>query len=145
MHPLPPGLSSDPWPSAFRARITEATLLHQATPRRTVTSDCRPSSILPHEVACTCTLPSLSKGRPMAIPVGKQLDADKCPPILRSIDELWGYRCTSLHARHAYTNSLPAHIAARRLTDIYEMRTEERNQPLANGHPVRSFSAENDP
>ena len=32
----------------------------------------------------------------MAIPVGKQLDTDKCPPILRSIDELWGYRCTSL-------------------------------------------------
>eukprot|EP00964_Phaeocystis_antarctica_P060409 scaffold36033_cov49-Phaeocystis_antarctica.AAC.1 len=35
--------------------------------------------------------------------------------------------------RHAYTNSLPAHIAARRLTDIHEMRTEERSQPLSNG------------
>lgn len=47
----------------------------------------------------------------MAIPVGKQLDADKCPPILRSIDELWGCR----------------------LTDIYDMRNEERSQPLADG------------
>ena len=27
----------------------------------------------------------------------------------------------------------PPHIAARRLTDIYEMRMEERSQPLANG------------
>ena len=35
----------------------------------------------------------------MVIPVGTQLDADKCPPILRSIDELWGYRCTSPAAR----------------------------------------------
>ena len=32
-----------------------------------------------------------------------------------------------------YTHSLPAHIAARRLTDIHEMRTEERSQPLSNG------------
>ena len=32
-----------------------------------------------------------------------------------------------------YTHSLPAHIAARRLTDIHEMRTEERSQPFANG------------
>ena len=44
----------------------------------------------------------------MAIPVGKQLDADRCPPILRSIDELWGYRCTSPapHGTPLYTHSL---------------------------------------
>ena len=27
----------------------------------------------------------------LAVPVGKRLDTDKCPPILRSIDALWGY------------------------------------------------------
>ena len=70
----------------------------------------------------------------MAIPVGKQLDADKCPPILRSIDELWGCRCTSPAARTlTLTRDSPAHIAARRLTDIYDMRNEERSQPLADG------------
>ena len=70
----------------------------------------------------------------MAIPVGKQLDADKCPPILRSIDELWGCRFTSPAARTlTLTRDSPAHIAARRLTDIYDMRNEERSQPLADG------------
>ena len=71
----------------------------------------------------------------MAIPVGKQLDSDKCPPpILRTIDELWGCRWTSCPA-HAYrlTRLTSAHIAVRRQTDIYDMPKEERSQPLANG------------
>ena len=59
----------------------------------------------------------------MVIPVGTQLDADKCPPILRSNDKLWGCRFTSPAARTlTLTRDSPAHIAARRLTDIYDMR-----------------------
>ena len=39
------------------------------------------------------------KDETLAVPVGKRLDTDKCPPILRSIDALWGYRCSRPAAR----------------------------------------------
>ena len=69
------------------------------------------------------------KEETLTIPVGKRLEADKCPPILRSIDELWGYRCTPL-APYAYTPPHTACCRAGRRTDISEMRKEERSQPL---------------
>ena len=34
----------------------------------------------------------------LAIPIGKKLASDVCPPILRRIDELWGYRCAACTA-----------------------------------------------
>ena len=72
------------------------------------------------------------KGETLAIPVGKRLDTDRCPPILRSIDALWGYRCSRPAARSIAPHS-PAHVAARRLADLADMRMEERSQPLTDG------------
>lgn len=72
------------------------------------------------------------KDATLAIPVGKRLDTDRCPPILRSIDTLWGYRCRRPAARLLPPHS-PAHVAARRLADISDMRMEERSQPLTDG------------
>ena len=57
------------------------------------------------------------KDETLAIPVGKRLDTDRCPPILRSIDALWGYRCRRPAARLLPPHS-PAHVAARRRAEF---------------------------
>ena len=43
-------------------------------------------------------------GETLATPVGKRLETDRCPPILRSIDALWGYRCSRLPSPAARTS-----------------------------------------
>ena len=74
----------------------------------------------------------------MAIPVGKQLDADRCPPILRSIDELWGYRCTSPapHGTPLYTHSLTrAYSHAQAIRHLRDAHGGEEPASRRRPHP----------
>ena len=65
----------------------------------------------------------------VTIPVGKRLEAEKCPPFIRAIHDLWGYRYISL-ALYACTPPHTAYCRAGRQADISEMRMEQRSQPL---------------
>lgn len=61
-------------------------------------------------------------GETLATPVGKRLETDRCPPILRSIDALWGYRCSRLPspaARTSLTGACCRAQASRHLRDAH--------------------------
>ena len=49
--------------------------------------------------------PAKRSGEVTRIPVGKALAVERCPPIIDSIDEVWGYRCATAPASRACTAS----------------------------------------
>ena len=64
------------------------------------------------------------------IPVGKALAVEPCPPIIDSIDEVWGYRCATAPASAILRLHSLTIFAARRLCDPAAMGPEDRSQPL---------------
>ena len=81
------------------------------------TGDVRPGAVCFHLKRAGCRRHFLGgepgkPGRPAKrgsettrIPVGKALAVEPCPPIIDSIDEVWGYRCATAPASRACTAS----------------------------------------
>ena len=68
----------------------------------------------------------------LAIPVGKKLASDECPPILRRIDASSGATGAPLAPR-ASAHRLTPLFCVHRLVDISIMEREDKQQPLTDG------------